>query len=98
VSVSETEGVAYIARLYEMEATRDYEPFPLVIGPYSLFILISAVQMALRHPDFGASDVGAQVRDLIGQLRAPFTGTPGEALLAAGDDPGQDVPRERKEK
>jgi hypothetical protein len=26
VSVSETEGVAYIARLYEMEATRDYEP------------------------------------------------------------------------
>lgn len=86
----ERAAVAYIAELYEIELAADYVPAVLCIGPYSAFILISALHLAARHPQLAQSQRATLAR-IVDQLRPMFEGTPGEALIRLGDDPANDI-------
>jgi len=89
--MTDAEATAYLAELHRLETAG--ERTTLVIGPWTAFVMISALQLATRHPDLSPAmraDIGA----FIDQARSWFTGTPGEELIRRGDDPRQDVPRE----
>jgi hypothetical protein len=66
---------------------------PLMIGPFSCYVLISAIQLVMRHPELEGGptvDVLTQLRD---QLLAAFPeGSDVRAILAMGMDPAHDVP------
>ena len=83
-------AVAYVNELYRMEQAG--ERTTLVIGPFSAFTMIAALQLATRHPGMTDSQRGT-LRDFIDTAKTWLTGTPGEALLAAGDDPANDIER-----
>lgn len=81
--------LAYVAGLVQLE--RAGERAPLVVGPYTAFTLVGAIQLATRHP--GLSDYMTRLLTEFGDqiIRGYFAGTPGEALLLAGWDPSHDV-------
>jgi hypothetical protein len=81
--------VAYIRSLLDLE--RGGARTTLVIGPYTGFIMIASLQLASRHPSM-AGTRKATLDSFIAQAMTMFAGTPGEALLARGNDPSQDVP------
>ena len=90
--LSETEALAYVEELARIEQDPDHQKATIVMGPFTAFTLIGTLQLAMRHPDFSAAQAGL-IRDVIGQLRPLFAGTPGEVLLRMGDEPAFDVPR-----
>jgi hypothetical protein len=53
--VDEKTIVDALVELARLEQSGDYEPAPVLLGPYSAYILISALQLAWRHPDLLAS-------------------------------------------
>lgn len=83
----EEAGMAYVYRLLELEQAGERNQ--VTIGPYSLFVMIGAMQLVIRKPD-----IGGTVRDtligLIGQWRAPFDGTFGAQMIDLGYDPAFD--------
>lgn len=58
----------------------------MVIGPFTAFCVISAIQLACRHPDVCNTDVGRTVRKLADQLTLMFE-PPVRDLIAKGWDP-----------
>lgn len=89
---SESDQLAYLETLARLE--RAGERSTLIVGPYSAFILISALQLALRHPEVGGA-VAAELRRIVTEMRKWFAGTPGQVLLDQGDDPANDMTREQ---
>lgn len=93
--ITEAEAVEYIKRLMELEHEPGSEKALISIGPFSAFVLIGALQLALRHPEFSPSQA-SMVNAVIDQMRPLFTGTPGEQLLRLGDEPAYDIERDCK--
>lgn len=89
----DAEAVAYLKHLYDLE--EGGERTTLVIGPWTAFVLIGGLQLATRHPGMSPTQK-ATLDDFIAQAATWFTGTPGEALIRAGNDPGQDAPTRRR--
>lgn len=89
--ISEREAVAYIAGLAEAERDGTAEKTDIRIGPYAAFVLIAGLQLAMRHPDMSEAQLDV-LRQIIDQMASLFAGTPGEQLLALGNDPASDVP------
>jgi hypothetical protein len=89
--LNEAEAIAYVARLAVIERTPGHDKATIMVGPFTAFTLIGALQLATRHPDFSAVQADL-VGSVIDQLKPLFAGTPGEMLLGLGDEPAFDVP------
>ena len=81
-----------IADLAQAEISGTAEPVTVRIGPFSMFQLIGAVQLALRHPNMPAS-----VREMVTNLAREFAtcfneGSIARQVVEAGFDPDNDVP------
>ncbi len=86
--MSEADALVYVRRLLELEQAG--EQSELRMGPFTAFTVISALQLATRHPGMSEhqrSMIGA----VIDGMRPWFAGTPGEELIRAGDDPARDM-------
>jgi hypothetical protein len=90
-TMTEHEAVEYVASLYRLEREPGHDRATLLIGPASAFVLIGALQLAMRHPDM-ADRTRAMLAAVIDQMRPLFAGTPGAALLELGDRPELDIP------
>lgn len=64
----------------------------VVIGPWSAFELIGALQLVTRHPDVAASTKN-HMRAFGNQFSEWFKGTPAEEVIRRGWDPSFDVDR-----
>ena len=89
--MTEREGVEYVASLYRLEADPDHDRTMVYLGPATAFVLISALQLAIRHPDM-SDQIRGYLTVIIDQLRPLFSGTPGAFLLQLGDHPVYDIP------
>lgn len=87
-TATESEQKAYIDELFRLE--QDGERCPVTIGPYSLLLTITALQLALRHPGMGGNVHTVLLRQ-IQDWRGPFAGTLGAWLIDRGFDPANDV-------
>lgn len=81
--------LAYVHELLTLE--QDGAHSDLRIGPWSLWVLISSLQLTLRHPELSGT-VRDTLADMIGQFRVPFNGTHGAALIDQGFSPVYDSP------
>jgi hypothetical protein len=63
----------------------------VLIGPFTAFCAIGALQLAWRHPELCNTPTGDRVRDLGEQLSAMFEPKV-QDLLAKGWDRGHDKP------
>lgn len=88
-ALPDADAIEYLKQLYDLE--RGGERTTLVIGPWTAFVMIGGLQLATRHPDMSPTQK-ATLDGFIAQAMTWFAGTPGEAILRAGNDPGQDVP------
>ena len=90
--LTEAQAAAYIRSLYQLEQEPDGARAIISLGPFTTFVLIGALQLAMRHPEFSPSqsDLLAQVID---QIKPLFAGTLAEKLLELGDHPEFDIPR-----
>jgi hypothetical protein len=89
--ITEAESVDYVKSLYEMEADPETPRAVINLGPFSAFVMICALQLAMRHPEFSPTqaDLLAQIID---QMRPLFSGTIGWELLELGNHPEFDIP------
>ena len=79
-----------LADLARAELDGTAESAPVMIGPYSAFVMVAALQLAWRHPD-----LLGQMKDTIEQTGRQFQALFGEPLagyLELGWDISQDVP------
>lgn len=83
----EAAAVAYVGRLVDLEQAGERND--VRIGPYSLFTMIGAMQLVLRHPDLPGG-TRRVLTGLVEQWRKPFDGTAGEPLINMGYDPSFD--------
>lgn len=90
--ISEVEALDYIKTLFMEEEAPGCEKALVSMGPATSFVLIGALQLATRHPEFSPGHC-RMVGSVIDQLRKMFAGTPGEELLLLGDHPEFDIPR-----
>lgn len=88
--VPEADAITYIMQLAALEKEGARTAF--MIGPFTTFTLIGALQLATRHPEMSQSqrDVIDQVKE---KLMVPFLGTLAEQIIKLGDDPANDVDR-----
>lgn len=90
--LTEQQAAEYIKSLYELEHEPDAQRAIIHLGPFTTFVLIGALQLAMRHPEFSKSQ--AELLALvIDQMKPLFAGTIAEQLLELGDHPEYDVPR-----
>ena len=90
MTASDAEAVAWLARVAALEDDGE-QTITLVIGPFTAFTMAAGLQLATRHPRMSPSQ-RALIGNVLDVLRPFFAGTPGEALIRAGDDPARDVP------
>lgn len=64
---------------------------PFTAGPFTTFVMIGALQLAMRHPNMNEWQ-REMLRQVTDQLKEPFRDTPVWDLLNRGDDPANDVP------
>lgn len=62
---------------------------PLMLGPYSCYLLVCGLQLAWRHPD-PSPEIRAAWQDM-GELIATVLPPDTQKLLARGWDPAQDM-------
>jgi hypothetical protein len=91
--MTERESIDYIAQLFMLEQDPDTPRSSIAMGPATAFVMIGALQLALRHPEFSEQHI-SMVREIIDQLRPLFDSTPGEFLLGLGNNPDYDVPHD----
>lgn len=91
--LTEAQAVDYIRTLFELEQEPGHPRAEITLGPATAFVLVGALQLALRHPEFSPSQ-SSMVNSIIDQLRPLFAGTPGADLLKLGDEPAFDIPRD----
>jgi hypothetical protein len=89
--ISETEAIGYVKLLYRIEQDPGHDQATVLMGPFTAFTVIGALQLAMRNPDFSAEQARL-VQGFIDQLKPLFAGTAGELLLGLGDEPAFDVP------
>lgn len=89
--ISETEAAEYVRQLWQTEQDPGCAKATAVFGPFTAFMVIGALQLAMRTPDF-SPDQARLVQSFIDQCKPLFKGTPGEMLLGLGDEPAFDVP------
>lgn len=83
---------AFLAQL--REKTDAGEPAVIALEPMELVILVGAVQLALRHPQYPASHRATSAA-FVADALAYFADAPAvAAVIEAGNDPDQDVPWE----
>ena len=85
------EAAVIIGRLIKLE--RAGERTEMLIGPYSAFILVGMLQLAMRHPAYRDEPTGRMariIRSLGDQFGAQFEGYPAGELLKKGWDPAND--------
>lgn len=91
--ISEAEAVAQLGKLAVGERDGTMDKAVISIGPFSAYVLISAIQMVMRH---GGMEGGPTV-GVLASLRDQFLvlfpeGGPIREILAMGMDPERDVP------
>lgn len=74
--------IALITRLVQIEQSGDYERLIIRIGPYSAFLLISALQLTWRHPGL-SPQLKQVIHDIARQVQRQFRG-PTYDLLEKG--------------
>jgi len=72
------------------QAERDGARAPLLVGPFTAWVMISTLQLAWRHPNL-SEDMRGRIRRGADQLISLYAGRARE-LLEAGWDPTQDQP------
>lgn len=93
--VTEEEAARYIGMLYQLEQGPEAQTAIIHLGPFTAFVMIGALQLAMRHPDF--SEMHADlITQVINQMKPLFKGTLAETILELGDHPELDVPRSCK--
>jgi hypothetical protein len=80
--VDEAEIIAAIAELARLEQSGNYERAPILIGPFSAYILIAVLQLAWRHPDL--SDTHKSIIEQIAKQLQPLFGPPLDASIELG--------------
>lgn len=78
----DTQATALIIDLVKMEQSGDYERLIIHLGPYSAFLLVSALQLTWRHPGL-SPQLKQVVHDIARQVQQQFAG-PTYDLLEAG--------------
>jgi len=95
--MEEAEFSEYVRVLLELE--QEGTSTTAKIGPWSAFMLIGLVQLALRHPDVAGSAGLTRVgHGFIDQCTVLFANTPGEEIIRRGFLPQYDVPIDRLRK
>jgi hypothetical protein len=90
---SELEMLAYMEKLVELE--RAGESVMVRFGPYTIMVMIGAMQLATRHPDMSSPD-RARLNQIVANFRSAFAGTMGAEIIDRGADPTMDAPMEKK--
>lgn len=90
--IDDAEAIRYIAHLAQLEQQPGHKEATITMGPFTAFVMIGALQLATRHPNFSPGH-HQLVGQIIDQCKPMFRGTPAEQLLDLGDDPANDVPR-----
>lgn len=86
------DDVAVVAELIALERSHTTADAPLFIGPYSVFLLVGALQLALRHPAMAAQQ-REEITAIARSLQALFTADSRPyALLELGFEPANDQP------
>lgn len=92
--ISEAEAVTAIGALAIGERDGTMEKAQITIGPFSGYVLVSTIQLAMRHPGLtgGGPTVGLleQIRDQLLVLFPP--GSAVREVLEMGMDPEHDMP------
>lgn len=83
----EAAAAEYIGRLLRDEQAGARIDFS--IGPYSLILMIGAIQMVIRSSNAGEL-ISGTLRALVAQWRTAFDGTPGEQYIDMGFNPAYD--------
>lgn len=90
--LTEQQAADYVALLYRLEQNPECPRAIIHLRPFSAYLLISSLQLAMRHP--GLSETQADIlNSIISQIMPLFAGTPGEQLLETGNHPEFDIPR-----
>jgi hypothetical protein len=89
--LTEVQAAVYIRSLYLLEREPDYQRAIIHLGPFTAFVLISALNLAMRHPDFSETQADL-LRQVIDQLKPLFAGTLAEKILELGEHPEFDIP------
>jgi ssDNA-binding Zn-finger/Zn-ribbon topoisomerase 1 len=91
--MTEEECLAAIARLAVAERDGTAEKKHLAIGPFTCYLLISAIQLVMRHPNLGEGPTVGVLTQLRDQLITAFPeGGQVREILAMGMDPQYDQP------
>ena len=93
--ISDAEALAVIAELAVAERDGTAEKSQITIGPFSTYVLISAIQLAMRHD--GVSGGGGPTLGILTQIRDQLLvmfpeGSRVREILALGMDPDRDMP------
>ena len=75
--ISEAESVEYVKKLYRIEQDPGHDQAAVLMGPFTAFTVIGALQLAMRYPEF-SPDQARLVQSFIDQCKPLFAGTPGE--------------------
>lgn len=90
--LTEQQVAEYIESLYRLEQEPDAQRAIIHLGPFTAFVLIDALQLAMRHPEFSESQAELFTQ-IIDQMKPLFAGTLAEQILEIGDHPEFDIPR-----
>lgn len=89
--IDEGELVKAIAELAQLEQSGDYEPAPVLLGPFTAYILIGVLQLAWRHPELSATH--KQIIESIARPLSKLFGPPLSDSIELGWDPAYDQER-----
>lgn len=87
-SDEERAAVDYLLHLHQLEEEGELTAFS--IGPRSLFEMIAALQLALRHPHISGT-MRDRLLQVTRQLATVYDGTLGEQIIAKGYNPEFDM-------
>lgn len=91
-SERDAEVVRLLAEFAQAEQDGTAEKATLMVGPFTGYLLISALQLALRHP--ALSDlIRDTLEQFIARMRPWFGGVLGEAIDAGLDPASDEEPR-----
>lgn len=83
--------LAYLKGIAEGERDNTIAKATMTVGPYTAFCMISALQVAKRHPGM-TGGMKTQLNMITNRMKIWFKNTPVEELLNRGDHPEWDLP------
>jgi hypothetical protein len=86
--MNDAEKKALLWELAVAEQSHRHTHIPLLIGPFSAYCLVAALQLACRHPDLG--DAMAETMEHLGRSVTAGLPPPVQAVLEEGWNPDLD--------